>query len=654
MERTILFMDNMEDFLEVHSRLLEQRGYQVLRVSTLEEAEEKLLEGRVHLAILDIRMLDEDDEQDISGLLLAQKQQYRQIPKIILTAYPSYEYVRDALGLAPDGLQPAVNFLDKDEGPKALIQAVKEAFRQHVHINWDLRILWDQQKRLSFLHLASLMQPSLSREILVHRAGELEDLFRRLFYRYQQIRIGRLLWQKDRRFCLSILAQSAQGATDSRILVCGERGQFAQELERMQELAPDRIEGTKLDSKMETMHFGAASYVLLNADAETVNPLRNLFQDGKTRPLKRAFDHLLGRTLTSWHQRGQEVNEDRDLMSLYRLRVGLEEKEVSQKAAEARVKALSQAVRPLSAVDVEYDGERLAFHFPSLSPLICPDPVAFVYTPLKQYSKPVVCKISPGQATADNVLVDLRQQTWLTDFAYAGLAPQWWDFVCLEAAIRFDLSQAPDLLAWYEFEECLASPVGLADRLRARDVVADLRTSIALIEQIRRQAGSETGLDPTPYYAGVLAWVLGAITQYDPANLYTQVEQMRGAHLLLAAAVLTHRLGETTAASPLEGTLRLDEDGTVWIEGHHVGLLMGQELELLQCLYERAGRPVGRKTIMESVFNERYHAGDENQESRINSLVRRLRMKIEPDPSRPRYVLTARGVGYRLMKTGGS
>jgi len=72
---------------------------------------------------------------------------------------------------------------------------------------------------------------------------------------------------------------------------------------------------------------------------------------------------------------------------------------------------------------------------------------------------------------------------------------------------------------------------------------------------------------------------------------------------------------------------------------------MGQELDLLRCLHEQAGKSVSRKTIVESVFGERYLAGDANQESRINSLVRRLRVKIEPDPSRPRYVLMVKRKG---------
>lgn len=648
----VLFADNDCDFLNTRAEFLENAGYRVLKAYTLEQARQLLAEARVHLAILDIRMVDDDDERDTSGLTLAKDPTYRPVPKIILTGFPSYQYVREVLSPALDGLSPAVNFLSKQEGPEAMIQAVERAFAQHVRINWDLHIHWDQRERLSFLHLASLLQPDLPNETLVHRAGELEDLFRRLFYDYQQIRIGRLLWHNGWRFCLPVLAQLPQGATDPRILVCGKRDRLEQEIKRMQELAPETVQGTKLESVTETMHFGAAIHVLPEADMGTVQPLRDLFQGGKERPLKTAFDHLLKEVLAVWHQRGQMVERGRDLMSLYRQWVGLEENSLSRTELESRVEALVQAARPLSAVEIERSNGLVTFHFPSQAPLTCPDPVATIYAPLEQYDAPVVCKISPGQLTADNVLVDAGRRTWLTDFAHAGQAPQWWDFVCLEAVIRFDLSQAPDLLAWLEFEECLVTPTNLHDRLRAQDVIADLRTSVVLIEQVRRQAGSEAGPDPLPYYAGLLAWAVGAMARYDPTVLYTRAEQMRGAHLLLAASMLARRLGETFSTSQPGGTLRLDDDGTVWIEDHRVNILVGQELALLRCLYGKRGQILNRQAIVEFVFDEEYLAGDKYQESRINSLVRRLREEIEPNPSRPCYLLTVRGKGYRLQVRG--
>jgi DNA-binding response OmpR family regulator len=640
----ILLADNDADFLETRAEFLENAGYRVFKAYTLEQAQQLLADVYVHLSILDIRMMNDDDERDRSGLNLARNPVYRPVPKIMLTGFPTYQDVREALGPVIDGLPPAVNFLSKKEGPQAMIRAVEQTLDQHVRVNWNLHINWDQ-------HPVSLLRSDLPGEILMQRAAELEDLIRRLFYDYRQVRIGRLFWQDGWRFCLAALAQSAQGATDPRILVCGERERLKQEVKRMQELAPQNIQGTKLVDAMETMHFGGLTYALPDADVETVQTLNELFQRGRERSLKAAFDHLL-QVLSAWHQRGQMVDDAQDLMACYRQWAGLGENGLSQVEVNRRVDTLVQLVRPLSAVEVERSDGTLTFYFPNEEPLICPDPVAAVYAPLERYDSAVIHKISAGQLAADNVLVDARRRVWLTDFACAGQSPQWWDFVCLEAIVRFDLSQAPDLLAWQEFEECLVTPSQLHGRLREQDVIFELRTSVALIEQIRRRTGSETGPDTLPYYAGLLAWTVGEMARYEPTALYTHAERMRGAHLMLAAAMIAWRLTKTLPVSRPGGILSLDSDDTVWIGDRRVDALRGQELELLRCLYERAGQLVNRQLVAEFVLGEEYQENDKRLESRINSLVRRLRVKIEPNPDRPRYILTVKGRGYRLQVGG--
>jgi DNA-binding response OmpR family regulator len=654
--KVVLFADNDRDFLETRSEFLEAEGYTVLKAFSPQQAWDLLERKRVHLAILDIRLTN-DAEGDISGLELAQEPAYRSLPKIMLTGFPNVEAVRAALRPVVGELPPAVDYLSKKggagkKGAEVLVEAVQRAFEQYVRLNWDLHVHWgEQRERLSFLHLASLLQPDLPNEILVQRAEELQDLVRHSFYDYQHVRFDRLLWDDGGRVCLSVLAQSPLGATDARLFVCGQRDLLAQELERTRELAPMTLQGIKVAHTTETIHFCAVTYVLPSADVETMLSLRELFKSGRERSLKTALDHVLKEVLATWHRRGQKVEQGQDLMALYRHWVGLE---LSQTEVERRIEALVQATRPLSAVEVERGDGLVVFRFPAQEPLACPDPVETVYALLEQHDQPVVCKISPGWLTADNVLVDADGGVWLTDFAHAAQAPQCWDFVCLEAILRFDLSQAPDLLAWQEFEECLVTPDRLYDRLPVQDVPPELRTNVGLIEQIRRQAGSETGPDPLPYYAGLLAWAVGAMARYDPAAFYTQAEQMRGAHLLLAAAMLAGRLAETFSAPPSRpgGVLRLDEDGTLWNGADRIGDLWGQELALLRLLFERPGQILSRQTIVEAVFDEPYQAGDEHLESRINSLVRRLRIKIEPDPNHPRYVLTAKGKGYRLQAGG--
>ena len=183
---------------------------------------------------------------------------------------------------------------------------------------------------------------------------------------------------------------------------------------------------------------------------ETLQSLRELFEGGRERHLKTAFSHLLNEVLASWHKRGQKVEEEPGLMALYRQWAGLGKDGLSRTEVESRVEALMQAVRTISGVGIERGDDSITFSFPSEAPLTCPDPVTTIYLPLEQHRTWVACRLSPGRLTAENIMVDAGKRAWLTDFAWANQAPQWWDYVCLEAMIRFDLSHAPDMLAWLE------------------------------------------------------------------------------------------------------------------------------------------------------------------------------------------------------------
>ena len=660
----ILLADNVPEFLDTRAEFLELGGFRVLRAYSLEQARQLLAEARVQLAILDIRLVDDDDDKDTSGLTLAKDPAYRSVPKIMLTGFPTYEAVREAMGPSVEGLPPAVNFLSKKEGPEAMIDAVRRALEEHVGINWDLQIAGGLERPPLFRDLVSVLQPSLPTDLLAQREGELEDLFRRLFREAEKLRIGQLLWQDSGRICLPVATRSPQGAVLSRLLVCGDPGVLRHEAELISELAPTGEQYTKLVDSEETMHFGALLFDLPDSDANAVQPLKTLITGGSRASARAAALSLL-RTVRSWHDQGQTTEDADDLMALYRQRVGLDRDGLPRSELEDRVAALVQAVRPMSATEIELSAETLVFHFPSQRAVVCPNPVEAVYRRPEWQSGPVVCKVSPGELLFERILVDPQQQAWLSSVSRAGQAPQWWDYVCLEAGIRFDLSRAPDWIVWQQFEEQLVAPSDLHTRLKEDEVITDLRTAMILIQAIRRQAGSETGLDPLPYYAGLLTWAVGATAQYSPGTLYTRTELMRGAHFLLAAGMIAHRIdelleeGDRGALSEevedqregTAGTLSLDEDGvTVRIGPERRVPLSGQELELFRCLYEQAGQVVSRQALVELVFKERYNPMDENQDPRLNSLVSRLRDKIEAGHGKARYIQVVRGQGYRLVK----
>jgi DNA-binding response OmpR family regulator len=69
------------------------------------------------------------------------------------------------------------------------------------------------------------------------------------------------------------------------------------------------------------------------------------------------------------------------------------------------------------------------------------------------------------------------------------------------------------------------------------------------------------------------------------------------------------------------------------------------EAELLRLLIRHAGKVVSRKTLLEEVWGLR----EDTDTRAIDNFIARLRKLIEDEPSKPRRLLTVRGVGYRFV-----
>lgn len=69
------------------------------------------------------------------------------------------------------------------------------------------------------------------------------------------------------------------------------------------------------------------------------------------------------------------------------------------------------------------------------------------------------------------------------------------------------------------------------------------------------------------------------------------------------------------------------------------------ELELLRYLIRNSGRPVSRKAILENVWN----LHEDTDTRAIDNFIVRLRRYIEEEPSKPRHLITVRGLGYQFV-----
>lgn len=92
------------------------------------------------------------------------------------------------------------------------------------------------------------------------------------------------------------------------------------------------------------------------------------------------------------------------------------------------------------------------------------------------------------------------------------------------------------------------------------------------------------------------------------------------------------------------GPVRMDiERHVVTVTGEPVSMPL-KEFELLEMLLRNAGRVMTRSQLIDRVWGADY-VGDTKT---LDVHIKRLRSKIEPDPSSPRYVVTVRGLGYKF------
>jgi two-component system response regulator RegX3 len=120
-----------------------------------------------------------------------------------------------------------------------------------------------------------------------------------------------------------------------------------------------------------------------------------------------------------------------------------------------------------------------------------------------------------------------------------------------------------------------------------------------------------------------------------------------GRELVARIRAVLRRGGEPEP--PVEGVLeagpvRMDvERHVVAVDGRPVALPL-KEFDLLEYLLRNAGRVLTRGQLIDRVWGSDY-VGDTKT---LDVHVKRLRAKLEPDPANPEYLLTVRGLGYKL------
>jgi two-component system response regulator RegX3 len=123
---------------------------------------------------------------------------------------------------------------------------------------------------------------------------------------------------------------------------------------------------------------------------------------------------------------------------------------------------------------------------------------------------------------------------------------------------------------------------------------------------------------------------------YSPRELVARIRAVLRRQIVDAA--------DLSAPTLAAGPVRMDvERHVVTVDGAAVQLPL-KEFELLELLLRNAGRVLTRGQLIDRVWGADY-VGDTKT---LDVHVKRLRSKVEPEPSTPRYIVTVRGLGYKF------
>lgn len=227
---------------------------------------------------------------------------------------------------------------------------------------------------------------------------------------------------------------------------------------------------------------------------------------------------------------------------------------------------------------------------------------------------PTVLLVEDEEAFIDALTVGLRREGFEVEVARDGA----------EALDRFD-DVLPDLVL-LDVMLPTVSGIDVCRELRRRTDVPIIMVT-AKAAEIDTVVGLEVGADDY-------------VTK--PYRLRELVARMRA--VLRRRPVAGDQLPGGNDVIRLDG-IELDTDShEVRVNGEVVNLPL-KEFELLAVLMENAGRVLPRATLIDRVWGSDY-VGDTKT---LDVHVKRLRSKIEDDPSSPARIVTIRGLGYKYV-----
>ncbi len=438
-QKSLLLVEDLEQFYAPISRWLAEEGYQVTLASSLTDAQNCLETGHYHLAIVDIRLQD-DVPQNQDGMKLLEEIERRGLngvmPCVVLTAYANVENI-----LKATQVQHVARFIEKKIGYGAeLLTAVRTQFAETIGINFDL--IYDLDAEQLIPQIAAdinwEMPPKPVAEVLV---PQVYDLFGKLFARARRLYVAKLKPGLTGAAVVFARPTWKHGMGPAYVVKIGRREKVKLEGQRYDDfvkpyLPPDTT--TQVDVTY-TQHLGALQYRFAESDFRPLKEFDEFYKGRSSEEIITSLQNLFQNTGRYWYDNPKRRYAN--LAQLYYEAFQLDEAKLH-----GRIREIVPDFTPEQP-------------FLPLPPDNTPtgNPIAWLTQHRDECVMAVYHCITHGDLTGRNIMVNEQGRCWLIDFYRTHESHILRDFVILETDIKYRLLLDIDDATFARLEHTLLS-----------------------------------------------------------------------------------------------------------------------------------------------------------------------------------------------------
>jgi CheY-like chemotaxis protein len=526
MRGRILVVDDLPDVRSTVSGILRDAGYLVRSARSRQEALDILENERFHVAVLDVR-LDESDEDNQEGLELLDEinQRYPSITVIMLTGYADVEMVLKALQPV-NGRQPAYSVVLKNEMMR-LPETVRGAFQDSLRLNLGL-VIDDPDGCID--RLAGQVRFPGGKTPATEDVGlQIREIFCKLFFECEKIRLEEIQQGFSGAAVFQVTpTYQGKGQGQGVVVKVGNRDEISTEISNYEHYVKGIVGGHRIPEALRsasTRHTSGILYSFVGLGSQTEN-FASFYQSAWLDELLPTLDNLFLETLFPLKDKTGRLKEDCDLRAFYLRHLHLDNEKIQKIVTGLTSGGAVFSERADGAW--QFGAERL------------PNPLR--YASGANFRADVFFTTIHGDLNGQNILLDQHRATWLIDFLTTtddGHILQ--DYAALETNIRFRLALDADTgidlpLQW----ACACFNANLPNAPAPTEIFdhPGLLKAHRVMLHIRALAAQTSGYTERAYLVALFFNTLRAAT-------YREATDATRNHALYCAAKIANRLIHT-------------------------------------------------------------------------------------------------------------